>query len=708
MYLNGQLLCTNMITADKIYLAAMPEVQVGMSVVQHKGTGRLTELFEAFAEQWNRRWSKHQNVGLDQWQTIVDFASRHFRPIVASPLQHTKELFRATVAAKKKSSARGLDGVDRSDLLHLDDVSTESILAMYQRAHRTGDWPAQVLKGSVASLAKVSSPETVSDFRPITVFSLTYRAWSSMESRHWLRKLDCILADWLCGNRQACRAMTLWREIVDQVENAYLGHGHRHGLVFDLEKAFNTVPRLPVMALAKLSGLPHDLLVAWSGALNGMERHFKIRQSHSPALTASCGVPEGCGLSCLAMLLIDQAFHLWLSKLGAWVTPMSYVDNWEAIITNPDQIATVFRETLRFAESLDLSIDSRKTHAWSTCPTTRRMLRTSDFVVKHHCRDLGAHVVYSKQIANSTTLLRLQELDDFWTKLSALKASYSQKMRLIKTVAWPRAFHAISAVVLGRKRFQSVRAKAMQAIGLDKAGANGHVQLVLDSAFADPQSFTLLETIRDFRDLGADSDQLDRLIRIGIGLDHSPYNTVNQILCQRLHQVGMTVLSDGFVVDDFGKWNLAESDFGEVKFRLQQAWLKVVNSHVQHRVDFQGFGGVDLQATRCDVETRPPIEQGVLRRCLNGTTNTLDVVCHWSDNGAHLCPECGSSDSLHHRLWECPFVNDLRSCINADILHHITAAPSCCRLRGWTMVPHTYQAWHQKLNDLPMTIPPAA
>ena len=708
LYVQGQLLTPVMITPDKIWVEHLPQVEVGMSVVQHKGLGCISDLFTAFTEQWNKRWDKHGNVGLDQWSTIVDFAATHFRPINAPSLKHSSALLRATIASKKKSSAKGLDGVDRSDLLNLDDVSLKSILSMYARAHQKGDWPIQALQGSVASLAKVCSPQTVSDFRPITVFSLVYRAWSSMESRHWLRHLEPVLADWLCGNRQACRAMTLWREIIDHVEQAHLGLGHRHGVVFDLEKAFNTVPRMPMMALANLLGVSHDLLVAWSGALSGMERHFKIRQSFSPGLRSTCGVPEGCGLSCLGMLVIDQAFHLWLAQTEKWVVPLTYVDNWEAVVADPNAITQVFAATMKFAESLDLTIDAKKTYVWSTCPKVRKQLRDEGFVVKLHCRDLGAHVVYSQQIANQTTIQRLTDLDDFWKKLSHLRAAYPQKMRLVKTVAWPRAFHAISAVVLGKKRFHSLRAKVMQSLGLDKAGANSFLQLFLDSVNTDPQCHTLLETIRDFREMGCNVEQIDRLTQVGLGLTHSPYNTVSQVLCQRLHQVGLTFLPNGLVQDEIGAFDLGMSDFGEIKLRIQFAWTKVVASNVRHRPDFSGFSQVDAGATRTDLFRRSPPTQGVLRRSVNGTTNTFDVVSHWSDSGTHLCPECNGPDSLEHRLWECPFVSDLRQQMPIDLQTTIASLPPCCRLHGWTVLPGTIIPWLRVLSQIPLIVPPAA
>lgn len=77
-------------------------------------------------------------------------------------------------------------------LLQLDSNGFLSLGSLYAWASSTGDWPAAVVAGAVKSLAKVPSPTSPDHFRPVTVFSLVYRAWSSAVSRFWLSKLDSV------------------------------------------------------------------------------------------------------------------------------------------------------------------------------------------------------------------------------------------------------------------------------------------------------------------------------------------------------------------------------------------------------------------------------------------------------------------------------------------------------------------------------------
>ena len=60
-----------------------------------------------------------------------------------------------------------------------------------------------------------------------------------------------------------------------------MAHGQQlecGGIVFDLEKAFNTLPRLVCLGLAQLIGLDGGTLRAWSGALGCMTRAFEVEE----------------------------------------------------------------------------------------------------------------------------------------------------------------------------------------------------------------------------------------------------------------------------------------------------------------------------------------------------------------------------------------------------------------------------------------------
>ena len=76
-----------------------------------------------------------------------------------------------------------------------------------------------------------------------------------------------------------------------------------------------------------LWGVDHSTLIAWAGALSGFVRHFVIQANHSPGVASQNWFPEGCALSCMAMVALTELFHKWFSATHATMRPLSYVDN---------------------------------------------------------------------------------------------------------------------------------------------------------------------------------------------------------------------------------------------------------------------------------------------------------------------------------------------------------------------------------------------
>lgn len=69
------------------------------------------------------------------------------------------------------------------------------------------------------------------------------------------------------GNRKNHQTAHLWRCLVDQIQCAYDQGQQLSGLTADIEKAYNCLPRFPVLAMALHVGTPFGLLQAWAGAL---------------------------------------------------------------------------------------------------------------------------------------------------------------------------------------------------------------------------------------------------------------------------------------------------------------------------------------------------------------------------------------------------------------------------------------------------------
>jgi len=693
--------------SDKIWISDLEGVQPSDKVKQSTHIGRLQDLFEEFHEQWKARWCRHDHLAFDHWEQLLGFARRVLTPQSIPSLRLDVSLLRAEVHRKKKRSATGLDGVSRADLIAADDAVFQSLTRAYERAQTDGEWPAQLLAGKVISLAKSDSASSVGDYRPITVFGLPYRLWSSLQARHLLAHADSWVDDGVFGNRPGRQASDLWFHLLSQIEAAYSAQVPLCGLSADIEKCFNCIPRFPALCLAVLVGTPDSVTTAWAGALASMKRHFKVRESYSEGFLTSTGLAEGCGLSVYGMLLVDHLFACWMRAQSPAIRTLSYVDDWQTYAWDPSYAVRQLQLVEQFAGHLDLTIDRRKTFGWSTDPVVRQQLRDSGITVLHHARELGGHMGISKQYTNRTLVNRFQDLDDFWPKLRASKARHHAKVYMLRAVAWPRGLHAVASAPVGNSKWHELRRRATGALSFHRPGVNGHVLLGLVEAAVDPQFLGLLWTCREVRAHCPPEFWLHSVAPFAHGLLDLPPNSLTAILVDRLQHAGFSVLSSGRLVDQFGSFCLQTSNFNEVELRMQRAWCRVVAAQVSHRLDFQGLDAVHLVATRKALRGLAADDQALLRFSLAGGLFTERYKAKWTQQ-TDACKFCGASDSLRHRYWECPQHADLRSQLAPDATRLVDLLPTALSLRGWSLLPSTWNSWMSLLAALPTEMPEPA
>ena len=400
------------------------------------------------------------------------------------------------------------------------------------------------------------------------------------------------------------------------------------------------------------------------------------------------------------MLVLTELFHKWLQSANMLFRPVSYVDNWGVLLHSVEAMQQACDAVDRFAKALCLDLDAKKSYCWATDGPSRSRLREAGFVMLLHTRELGAHVVYSRQLANKTSLDRFKQLTDFWNKLLACPCTFKQKVQLIHRVAWPRAMHAVSAVVVGKKHFDALRTEVMQSLRLQKPGASPVLQCSLEGPTFDPLVFAAFETLRDARALTARA-QVEVDFNVGLfDAERPEYNSLTEILGQRLHQLGFQLGLDAHAVDPIGSFSILACPMQELLMRAQWTWTSVVANKVSHRPSFRGFEGVDLLHTRQAYQSFDPYDQGIIRKFLHGASFTNAHAKHWSDDGSELCALCGGVDSVRHRLWDCPGTDSLRAQLSDDVIAASHSQPAVLLEHGWTLRAPLALSWFRYLDSL--------
>lgn len=691
-------------TDTKLYLESLDAVAVDNKVCQSKAVGALDDLFLAFREQWQKRWCKHDNLPHSHWNELIGFA-RHAVP--SHPFNYlpiTPELLRAEVGRKKKNSATGLDGVTRQDLLTLDFPTLASFCGMFERASSDGAWPKQVVCGRVSSLAKTLQAAEVNQYRPITVFSMAYRCFSSLTARALLDWAD----DWahpdVFGNRKGHQTSHLWRTLVTEIQVAHDQGLPLSGVTADIEKCYNCLPRFPILAIALHCGVPFPSVVAWSGALASMERRFKVRESFSGSCKTSTGLAEGCALSCFGMLLLDDVLHRFVHAMNPNIRVLSFVDNWDFLTFDSRASLQQLDLLLDFARLTDLTVDRQKTFAWSTDARVRGSFRAHNIPVKHHARDLGAHVAFSKQRTNRAVTDRLRDLDLLWDRLRRSKAGYRAKLRALRTVAWPRGLFGIASAPVGHSIWLNCRRAATKALAFNKPGVNPLILLGMVESFADPEFVALVKTVTETREQCALDFWASELYPAAVGLLACPPSSPTMVLLERLQLVGIGVCSDGTWEDEIGRFHPWNVGHAELCHRLQWAWQKYVAAQVAHRMDFHGLDNADTACTKLLLESLPPDKQALLRLGLAGGLFTQNAHSHWNGQ-TNACRWCHLPDSLQHRYFECPQFEDLRRQLAPDAVRLRPSLPNALALRGWAVRPASHIYWCRLLDSIPAEVP---
>ena len=310
-------------------------------------------------------------------------------------------------------------------------------------------WPKQWCVGLILCLQKKESSTDDDGYRPITVTSLFYRLFAGIRSGQILSQLARAADAMQCGFMHGHQAANVWCFKGVCLELSTYQSTPVHGLVADLVKAYNTIPRRPTFRCLEVLGVPKWFLLAWQAHVNGFGRYFVVQRCVSDPITSVIGFPEGCPLACAAMTALDFFWHWAIRSRVPGVLPVSSVDNLELVCDRvSDLVLAAAQES--FCASLDLELDHPRLYAWASTPEGRQELRDRGFRVSLRERDLGGQVVYSKQLHNKIWTDRIASVLPYFHKLREAPVPTEAKMLNILQVLWPRALHGIEAVTVGQ------------------------------------------------------------------------------------------------------------------------------------------------------------------------------------------------------------------------------------------------------------------
>ena len=541
------------------------------------------------------------------------------------------------------------------------------------------EWPRQVLVGFVIALSKHNGRLDSQGFRPICLFSVLYRCWAGIRARQLVKWLSRHLDPDTMGFVPGRSAVDLWLVLQSEIELSLQMGGCTAGFSADITKAFNNLPRSPLLEVASHIGFPDQVIVPWTNFLGSVTRRFKIRDALSCSISSSSGFPEGDPLSPVAMLVANAIFHQYMKAFLPDIRALSYADNYSGL---GGDAATAIKGVLSAqscCELLGLELDSDKTYVWATEPSQRQILQMSGFQLLDNARELGGILSFDRRRHNREMKLRCQDLGPLWIKLARARRPLVFKLRALSSKFWAHALHGAAGCDLPDSMLTSLRSSAVKALGASSSGVSPILRLSLSGdVMADPGYFMIWTTIRDIRRvlLSQPGFLLSWRVfckRFEGKLLQGPFSRFF-VCCGTLQ---WTVLEPPWIRDHEGlSHDFMRMPLSLLRLTVEHAWFQVVASRHCHRRTMSDLHGNEPSLARLDWTSLSPLDKARLAAIQSGAFMFPAQQAKFDKQQTGDCQLCQVRDDNEHRLCVCPRYQAHRPPCR-DTLDRWVSLPSC-------------------------------
>ncbi|CAE7238032.1 aquIMA [Symbiodinium sp. KB8] len=662
--LDGCAVQVTSVDGDVCTIPGCPALHEGAELVQSVVLSSARHIQFEFEQFWSAFWQRHSDPSTVDWSRFTAFAQAYLPrgQLTLTPI--SLEQWRSALRRFKPRAARGPDGFAKLDLLHMSDVHSRQLLE-FLAAIESGEreWPQQWLTGLICCLKKPNPHQGPQGFRPICLLSCAYRAWSGLRARQLLRLLVQRMPDAALGFMPQREASQFWYVLEAQIELACQQDLPFLGFSTDVIKAFNVLPRDPVLQVASWIGFPGDLLRAWASFLHGLERRFLIRDSVGAPVGSNCGFPEGCALSTVAMSVVCLCYHAYVEAFTQGAQPHSYVDNLSCLTTSVGQLASGITVSRTFFDLLGLSTDPDKTYVWAVQPDQQQPVAALGLPVLRYASELGGTLSFGRATRNATLTRRCQDLGPLFGRLQRSPCALAVKLFALPAKFWSHALHGISGCPVGDSVLSTLRAQAVRALQCNPAGTSAMLRLSTAHPIeADPGYFQFWAVVQDLRRLAVKDPRILSLWSTFMScydgrLSHGPFSKLLQVFSQ----VGWRVETPPFFRDGDGfLHNLLEMPKALIRRLSEQAWLNFVASKHRHRQTMSDLHGIDLSLLHSDARRLSALDHARLAALRSGAF--MFGACHsrfdLTQDG--LCSVCRVPDTHEHRVRFCPKFSEAR------------------------------------------------
>ena len=163
------------------------------------------DIHEELRQYWTQRWQQHAATPPEAWERIAGFIQAYVTPAQLQLPPVDVPAWNHAIAKYTTRSARGPDGFDSKDLQHMPYGHQQVLVNLLNEVEDQATWPKQLTAGMVHGLPKSDSSSAASEYRPVIIHSMVYRAWSSLRAGQLLGQLCTVQSLASCPKRRRRR-----------------------------------------------------------------------------------------------------------------------------------------------------------------------------------------------------------------------------------------------------------------------------------------------------------------------------------------------------------------------------------------------------------------------------------------------------------------------------------------------------------------------
>ena len=332
-------------------------------IVQHKPTANPKAILAQAKDYWCDFWQTRKDAGPQD--DTLRYAVNLLPQLPQIQTEITMPELQWALGSLQSKKARGMDGFSNLELKQMPEDLRPSLLALLNKFTKDKRWPTELCHARMALLYKTDEVGDISMTRPITILASVYRLWAKLATKKMLAHIQAHLPKTLYGSVPGRCKMDMIGVVQTKIEKALPQGQDLCGISLDFSKAYNTLPRDILAKINQRLGMGEF----WSPYHNFLgklqRRHFTSAGSWGEAIYSSVGVPEGCPIAVVQMILITWLCTVYV-RSESQAEIHSYVDDWVALLQQSDQALKAVQAIQCISGKLGMILSLKKSTIFAT------------------------------------------------------------------------------------------------------------------------------------------------------------------------------------------------------------------------------------------------------------------------------------------------------------------------------------------------------